>query len=384
MPDFIQQLPVELVAHIFSLTCQAGYSKVVRGHDIGLLEALLSVSSICSRGRRIALSTSNLWTHIDITQSSTIIPFLRLASRLQAHLERSRNASIDVALDFHPFHPLSEQKFIWAMLVPHLHRCRSLGMMGMRIQLADYIFPISGTGPLKCLEDLNLEHLGTRPVKGPLFSNDDALPKLAKLTLQNIFFTTGSTTSITHLTVKHMSMLIWTEFLVFLAPLHHLEHLNVSSVIGEDDDPPLQPLILPNLTSLLILDTCFDRYIATPKLEHLTCLSFSGEINRVRSLPNLQRLTLYEPLWNALTDWDPSPSLASVQTLDLIECNAVHHVLNLLLSSRPTHSLSTFTSLRKLYLDECFAGGSLFWPRPHPRHLLFRVLDARPELPKVA
>lgn len=145
------------------------------------------------------------------------------------------------------------------------------------------------------------------------------------------------------------------------------------------DDPPSNPLILPSLLSLTTFDTRFDHYISTPNLEHLSCRYFDGELTwAARSLPPLQRLTLYYPWGSALENWDPPVSLTSVHTLDLIRSDGIVYILHLLSSRSGTGDAPfLFPSIRKLYLQHCLSHTAL--SDDLPQHL-FRVLGARPEL----
>lgn len=262
------------------------------------------------------------------------------------------------------------------MLVPHLHRCRSLEIQGLTIELANFIFPISDTGPLQRLEDLRIKLHCVSVSKESLFSHTIAAPYLVNLKLGGIFFITPSTKSLTELTLWDIPSLGWADLLTLFESYHHLEHLHIVSKITVDD-PPSKPLILPRLLSLTTFDTRFDRYILTPKLEHLSCRYFDGELTwAARSLPPLQRLTLYYPWTSALEEWEPPLPLTSVHTLDLIRSGGTIYILNLLLSrSGESDTSFLFPSIRKLCLHHChrFGSGDL------PQHI-FRVLDARPEL----
>lgn len=60
----MDQLPTELIAHIFFLTTQD--SRIQWGPHRGLLQSLLAISSVRSRWRAVALSTPKLWTYIGI------------------------------------------------------------------------------------------------------------------------------------------------------------------------------------------------------------------------------------------------------------------------------------------------------------------------------
>lgn len=168
----MDQLPAELIAHIFLLTSQDSYVKW--GPNRGLLQSLLSVSSVCSRWRAIALSTPKLWTYIGIWPIGTNSSVTPIISRVQAHLERSSAALIDIHFNFTML-PNEKLQLIWPMVSSHLHRSRSIRIFGLNRELVSFVSPLSRY-PLKYLETLHFSASQTTLLGGMFLTNKSAPP----------------------------------------------------------------------------------------------------------------------------------------------------------------------------------------------------------------
>ena len=116
----VHHLPNEILAHIFTLG-RRGFST----HDRASVAFLSTVTAICKRWRDIGLSYSSLWTSIAFRAPETgSISIVTVLDRIEAYLERSRDASIDFLLM--PGSYLIVGRAIIPRVFLHLQRCRTI------------------------------------------------------------------------------------------------------------------------------------------------------------------------------------------------------------------------------------------------------------------
>ncbi|KAF8307953.1 hypothetical protein DL93DRAFT_2100997 [Clavulina sp. PMI_390] len=178
-------LPFELWSSIFLIlhqeTCR-GASKPTS------LRTLLSVTAVSRYWREVALHTAQLWNSINIAIPPADIPFTTLLELTRAHLERSRDALLDI--DFIAHYPLEQGLELWNLLLPHLYRCRSLQVQGLSREMATELLPLPGELPaLRCMS-ITAEAISFRqplPVTTPyIFALPNAAPSLGYLNLTNV------------------------------------------------------------------------------------------------------------------------------------------------------------------------------------------------------
>lgn len=342
------RMPVELIARILFLACQGGFVEY-RG-DSALPHSLLSVSSVCAHWREIALSTQKIWTSINMTPSTRRrrADLASNSSRIQAHLERSGSTSFDLLAHLSLFPSLAEQQFTWRLISSHLHRARSIELYRLTPEFAASILPFPMSGPAR-LRQLHLSSNGQPFFVGHVLQDANAAPNLFDISLNRILTTNTPFGSLTRLTLKNTHSMPWTYVLACLEPRPNLEHVQLHFEIL-DADADLRPVVLPNLISLVVHDSPFDRYLKNPKLEHLGCTGFRGKTDFAH-LPTLKRLSLYHPSRRALKGWAPSRNFLTLQTLKLVQCKVVDVIIDLLLRSDAANTPPVFPMLEKCRSD---------------------------------
>ncbi|EEB92742.1 hypothetical protein MPER_08704, partial [Moniliophthora perniciosa FA553] len=89
----IRRLPVELIANIFSIFCDAEPYSLLTRHDEHIHTAPIVLSQVSSRWRRIAHSMPDLWNTISV---DVYRPRKDLVPLLNLHLKNARTHPLDV------------------------------------------------------------------------------------------------------------------------------------------------------------------------------------------------------------------------------------------------------------------------------------------------
>lgn len=385
MAKSIDALPVELIAQIVVASCEGLDAERA---DPKMLAHALSISSVSSLWREITLSTPKLWSRITLWSVATIVgkhasgklvysldP--RAITRLQAQLERSDRVPIDVIIEGLAVGNLDDAKMVWDTLSSHVHRFRSLQVDNLDDPLVDLVLPLRGPGPLKYLETLHITISDREAAQvASLFDSEDFAPNLAKLYLN---FTNPTmripTASLVDFTFLAQFPSRWSIVASLLKQASHLQRASFF-FLAESEESAQEPVILPNLTSLLLFDARFGHFFRVPEVEHLECPSYvtRQSLQGLLHLPPLKWLKLQIPTPEAVNSWSLSPSGASIHTLELFNCQTTKQVFDFLMSR--TDQDHAFPSLRKLILDRC---GDNMTPLTLGRHLI-RLLEHRPKL----
>lgn len=116
-------LPIELVSRIFLLESANLLPEALSRHR-------LTISAVCSSWRATALTTQYIWSFIDVVLRSTT-SIENVMSLLNLYLERAYSVSIDIIF-FANALPTMRSKIVrvWETISKHLHRCRSLRIVG--------------------------------------------------------------------------------------------------------------------------------------------------------------------------------------------------------------------------------------------------------------
>lgn len=410
----IHALPSELVAEVF----KDGYDPL----DPERLDTqyLLSISSVCTSWRHISLNTPTLWTNIRFDDPARLSQraVARLCRRLEAYLERSKDASLDISLDFLVSRqsiavPVLE-RFTTDVIFPHLHHCRALSISLSEIRQLAKFFPLKGQ--LKRLKTLDIQCFPDRRKPLPV----DLLP--ARL------FEDGGTSS---LETFRSCGTYDTKYMISSIPLSTLRRIDISTGICEwtgilkvlarctnvegallDLDPSVQwqsdandqqePFALFRLKKLEVKRPWLPKlsmFLSTPALEELTLFSrgrassldsSSPELQTIPTLPlsenlhviKLDGLFLLTP--NLIPIFDPHPY---IRILRLNSCSQYCAVLALLLgiaeepftcwTAYVPNKPSVLISLELLEIQQTlgWGGGSSMMGAA-----LIRVLDMRPDL----
>lgn len=151
-------LPYELLSKIFLLVLPPIDVTVTNFDLIGpigpLISCLLTLTSVCSFWRALAQSTPLLWTDIHLTldrigdrpESGLVIA----EDRLRAFLTRSKNASISISMHLIDYDlPKGPRRglTLWALVIPHMARCRNLTVLARTPRWLALILPLRGPFP---------------------------------------------------------------------------------------------------------------------------------------------------------------------------------------------------------------------------------------------
>lgn len=278
-------LPVELLAHIFSLAADhtpVAFPPPLPAHSP--IRALLACSHVCRYWRHTALAFAALWATLDTTSP-------RLAALA---LARARGAPLTVLLrdrvDDDKVTPTLEDAPLRAQLAAHCARIARLHVAPRFSYGPGLLAAFSRPTPL--LRELTLE--GTECVLPQLFAG--RAPRLERLTLRGVAFWPGNDfTGLTHLGLYDQpptARPTLAAFLDLLASCPRLEQLALVDAGPTLDDGP---------------DTAAPRHITLPALRTL-------DIGHWPTAPAVARflahLTL--PAHTALAIWT-----APLRTLDL-------------------------------------------------------------------
>ncbi|KAJ8469951.1 hypothetical protein ONZ45_g16719 [Pleurotus djamor] len=230
-PSPIGSLPIEILSHIFALSCFGETSERDEhplGFDTQSITIPLVLSTVCRRWRQVALSTSSLWTTLCVTPDFVLGDSLD-TTHITTFLHRSRKVPLRIFVDvrdpdwdftepgvtqspsnYQP--PLASEHLSQALsiLLPHLSRWCSISIFtdtwALMHTALTLISPAITTLGAPLLESITLmrcndfvsfgQHFQPRELKdSPLFSfdpthstlrRDQVLPMLRDLTLKGV------------------------------------------------------------------------------------------------------------------------------------------------------------------------------------------------------
>lgn len=290
-----RRLPEELLVEIFL----SGYnSHLVESHRkrgpyrISKDDTYIcNLSSVCSLWRELIISTPRLWSNVvwyyysplfDTRDSSELVTsgtrsFESRMARLSMYLERSNQAPLDLSVTLH--HESTEEAGrVHALLLPHLQRCCSFGLVVYPHLRVDDFFPLPGQmARLKNLTIVALENSSSvsnlclfEPIsQSPLWRLEiTSSTPLGPQVLENV---PPHHLSSIRLFLHPSNLGIALDFLRRCTTLTVLDLRFTASPAYE----MMALITLPELRELHIRDTktfnfAFRRAIHTPKLEELS------------------------------------------------------------------------------------------------------------------
>lgn len=268
------KLPDELWSHILSL------ARTTEPDSYEDSEHRTKLMLVCRAWFNVITTTGSYWTNIVVLFSDG-----SGVERLAAHLKRSGELPIRVRID-----RLAEP---WAQgvkdaLEMHLSRCITLYVSFEDVGAMGTLLPLRGKADkLKEIEidATRLPDITRHPFHGrPLFSPDNTSP-LRTLHLRGSFAV--SLTGIPAAGIKTITLdsdldhawRRWDDIMALLACCSAATTVTVlvDQRVNGYVRPPLPPMMieLPQCTTLVINDETsmeFQRFMATPKLRHLTCI----------------------------------------------------------------------------------------------------------------
>lgn len=171
----IHALPVELLASILIFSREA-LDERTSYPAVSNRRHLLSISTISSFWRRIALGTPRLWSRVVVEwyakRSIESVAFL-----LEIDLARSKGALINVYLSTLRM-PESHFARILRILSTHMHRCGEPELRGLDILKSNVVLPLRG--PLNRLKRLTI-HDYDHSASLQVFDTSHAAATFAKL-----------------------------------------------------------------------------------------------------------------------------------------------------------------------------------------------------------
>ncbi|KAG8796304.1 hypothetical protein FRC12_000719 [Ceratobasidium sp. 428] len=124
----IHKLPVEILGYIFTLVqpCCVHHKIIQKRSQISKSQLVDALSMVCSLWRKVALSTRELWSHLDFTINVKHVLFGLLYGRARLWIERARGCPLH--LHPHEFHRSgkADTKVIKGLLRPNLQHAASV------------------------------------------------------------------------------------------------------------------------------------------------------------------------------------------------------------------------------------------------------------------
>ncbi|KAF8319806.1 hypothetical protein DL93DRAFT_123691 [Clavulina sp. PMI_390] len=331
------RLPPEILNKIFYLVTAHNRIDDKPAAD-RLVRTLLTLTSVNSYWRTLAIGLSSLWTTIYV--SST---YPSQGTILDLHLERSSNLPLD--LYFRPPNGQSAdyQIALWRSIYPHHTRCRTLVIGRLSHEMSEFMFPINGFWTR--LESLRIE----APDLGYVAESED--PRIMIARLERVFPILFEAPNLRELhLISHT--LKWS---VIERQLRHYPKLSIVVLRfspSAHDTPPPQPLTLPSLHTLASANWDVSIYTLLPRLKHYIPSGWrTGNLGYVPAcFPFLERLSLVRTYGYRLAMEMPVAPMISLSRIDLARSAAVEEMLQYLTSNT---GLAIFPNLQTLQFYEC-------------------------------
>jgi hypothetical protein len=115
-PSLLRNIPNEVLSDIFSL-CSCSRS-VPLPYDQDDVPYQIIVSQVCSKWRQVALSTSALWSNIEMFQEDIIKDYKRYLSLYRAWIDRAGTHPLTVTIDLSGNYDFEEQALFQDFVLP--------------------------------------------------------------------------------------------------------------------------------------------------------------------------------------------------------------------------------------------------------------------------
>ncbi|KAF8298292.1 hypothetical protein DL93DRAFT_2233994 [Clavulina sp. PMI_390] len=283
----MDQLPFEIITQIV-LAGALSFSD--RGADYrNLATYRVTLCSISTRLRHIALSTSSLWSRIKIyidaymqdaeSRNRSLLPMLQL------HLFRSGTAPLDFTLyiDYGPYEEASKmcEEAIWILMKPEMYRVQTFEMVGR--PPTHHILPLDGHYPaLRTISVLRTVGFKSIDSSEAIFTADSTPANLTSLELQAMNHSVFQ--NIPGAKLISLTILDWE---VSWVPIHDFL-LQCSQLVQcalhlrpQDSVTSFQPVLLPHLTSLSIQDPAIFHWLSMPCLKELSCIGDACQLAQI-------------------------------------------------------------------------------------------------------
>ncbi|KAF8310298.1 hypothetical protein DL93DRAFT_1665653 [Clavulina sp. PMI_390] len=334
----ISSLPIELLSSIFIRVCQGLCSCELAApshyDDLQLLKALLTLSSVSSLWRYVALSTPRLWAVIRVSVSDDGLGAEENTEMVQLRLERSRAAPLTLIFKATLLSTETDVRQLWSLVLPNLPRCETLFIMNMPPTFLPIIFPLPGK--LESLRRLGIQvpryaraHFG---MINELFSGaqDVVAPSFVRLEMMGLPCVPHSFQRMSHLRLRIIHPIpnsnpfssIIRPWLEWNPTLHTLVLLAPPSTVMREAAASDIPIFLPRLKHLALRVGTWDwpRMIHVPKVQHIIISSLRC-INSIspERFPRIERLSLCG-LWADAYFPQPLPCFPHVHSLEIHAC----------------------------------------------------------------
>lgn len=251
----ISRLPPEIFAAIFQLV-KAGQAQTAP------VPSWLSVTSVCSDWRGIALGSPQMWTTIDISHPDSALELLK----------RSKSAPLQISCGTHPYDVGLHTQVAEAVMA-EIGRIQILQIWSMvDIDVLKFL-PLNGVTGATILEDLELSANTTvsHPPPNVLLSG---MPSIGRLSLVNISIPL-EISPLPHLTYLRLSFTtggIRTSLLLsYLQHSPNLKEIDVSGVVKDTFLP--SRVQLPNLLHISIFSDVLDVSAIFANLDYPSSVS---------------------------------------------------------------------------------------------------------------
>ncbi|KAF8312945.1 hypothetical protein DL93DRAFT_2081619 [Clavulina sp. PMI_390] len=333
------RLPDELLAEIIHHSTHISPFPSRSAPEDGLkqLKLLLDATSISSRWRSVAISTPQLWSWIVIADHTFHRGTDVGRSVVEAFIERSKNASIDIYLAIPLFDEPSFMR-VYGPVIPHLRRCSSFSCFRLRNEIVDQILPLHGDMPR--LSTVRLVGDVDGPPKAA-FTKPSSLTALRNMIILGVPMLPIHPNSIDQLTIGlSESLPMWA--LPFIASSTNVTRLKLE--VWEDDmlgEVPSTRIHLPRLKVLQQAHCTIAPFLDAPALDEfhwLACwLGVKPVDGHTSSFPALTKLYLNSPF--PFYDTEPPPRKLDFPSLKELRINEAVEVSTFLRGLLLPHTL---------------------------------------------
>ncbi|KAF8310296.1 hypothetical protein DL93DRAFT_1665673 [Clavulina sp. PMI_390] len=349
-------LPVELLSSIFVFACQGLCDFQVRvpswRDDMHLLKAVVTLSSVNSLWRDVAISLPQLWAIILVAVDDEWM-LGRSAASIQLRLERSRAAPLTLIFELGGCPSKHQVDDIWNIIEPHLPRCQHLFFMNLFPRFLRTIFPLRGSfSSLKKLTIYGPQYAeGGLADVGHFFgeSQATAAPLLTDLELVGLPCVQGSFEGLSSIEMRLRQLYSPYQALPVVVEAYLQRNRTVETLVilaptmwsQRDPESPLNMVTLPYLRRLAVQADSWNwpEMIDAPIVQHLvlTTWHYVALITPIK-FPLLEHLSIYNTSIDGNdTSLAAFPLFQSVRRLDICECSTISPILRLLIGSAPVH-----------------------------------------------